>query len=135
MAKKLVNTKGWWGILLHASWPTLLSTVITAVVFVLVESGEAGLSALVAGVIVWALSAVSVLLIAAIWKNYRNMAIPIAMGAFVAKMVILGLLLTVVPPPDWLHTVGAAIGALVAIVVWQIAEVLVFINTRRLIYS
>ena len=30
---------------------------------------------------------------------------------------------------------GAAIGALVGIVVWQVAEVLVFINTRRLIYA
>lgn len=135
MAKKYVNKKGWWGILLHASWPTLIATVVTGLVFQAVESGEAGLSALVAGVVVWALSAVSVLLIAAIWKNYRNLAIPIAMGAFVAKIVILGLLLTVVPPPEWLHTTGAAIGALVAIVVWQAAEVLVFINTRRLIYS
>ena len=57
-----------------------------------------------------------------------------AMGAFVAKMVFLGFLLTVVPPPDWFHTTGAALGALVAIIVWQVAEVIVFINTRRLIY-
>lgn len=135
MARKFVNKKGWWGILLHASWPTLLATIATGIIFAQVQTGEAGLSALVAGAIVWALSAVSILLIAVIWKNYRNIAIPIAMGAFVAKIVILGLLLTVVPPPEWLHTLGAAIGALVAIVVWQVAEVLVFMNTRRLIYS
>lgn len=135
MARKLVNKKGWWGILLHASWPTLLATIATGLIFAQVQTGAAGLSALVAGVIVWALSAVSILVIAVIWKNYRNIAIPIAMGAFVAKIVILGLLLTVVPPPDWLHTLGAAIGALVAIIVWQVAEVLAFMNTRRLIYS
>jgi len=135
MAKKPVNRRGWWGILLHASWPTLIGAGLTAVIFLMVESAAAGLSALVAGVIVWILSAITILLIALIWARYRDLAIPIAMGAFVAKIVILGLLLTVVPPPAWLHTNGAAIGALVSIVVWQAAEVLVFIHTRRLIYK
>lgn|SRR5699024_5586422 len=134
MAKRYVNTRGWWGIFLHATWPTLLVTVLTGLVFQIVISSQAGLSALTAGIVVWMLSAVSVVLIASIWKNHRNLAIPVAMGAFVAKMVFLGFLLTVVPPPDWLHTTGAALGALVAIIVWQVAEVIVFINTRRLIY-
>lgn len=135
MAKKPVNKRGWWGILIHASWPTWIGIVVTAVAFTSLENGDAGLSALVAGIIVWVLSAVSILLIAMVWQRRRNLAIPLAMGAFVAKLVILGFLLTVVPSPEWLHTVGAAIGALVAIVIWQLAEVIVFINTRRLIYS
>lgn len=135
MAKKPVNRRGWWGILLHASWPTLLAVGLTAVIFQLAESAAAGVSALAAGIIVWILSAVTILLIALIWEQYRDLAIPIAMGAFVAKIVILGLLLTVVPQPPWLHTNGAAIGALVSILIWQAAEVLVFINTRRLIYK
>jgi len=129
-----VNKKGWWGILLHATWPTLLAIILTAVVFTLVESFDAGLSALVAGLIVWALSAVSILLIAVVWKNHRDMAIPIAMGAFVAKLVFIGFLLAIIPAPAWLHSTGAAVGALVAIVIWQVGEILVFINTRRLIY-
>ena len=135
MAKKPVNKRGWWGILIHASWPTWIGIVVTAVAFTSLENGDAGLSVLVAGIIVWVLSAVSILLIAMVWQRRRNLAIPLAMGAFVAKLVILGFLLTVVPPPEWLHTIGAAIGALVAIVIWQFAEVIVFINTRRLIYS
>ncbi|HIW46930.1 MAG TPA: hypothetical protein H9884_08540 [Candidatus Yaniella excrementigallinarum] len=129
-----MNKKGWWGILLHATWPTLLAIILTAVVFTLVESFDAGLSALVAGLIVWALSAVSILLIAVVWKNHRDMAIPIAMGAFVAKLVFIGFLLAIIPAPAWLHSTGAAVGALVAIVIWQVGEILVFINTRRLIY-
>lgn len=135
VAKKRVNKKGWWGILLHASWPTLLAIAVTAIVFGVAESWDGGLSALIAGLIVWLLSAVSILLIASIWKNYRHLAIPLAMGAFVAKIVVLGVLLTVVPQPVWLHPTAAAIGALVSIVVWQAAEVLVFIRTRRLIYA
>lgn len=135
MARKTVNKKDWWGIFLHATWPTLLAIVLTAVVFTTVETFDAGLSALVAGLIVWALSAVSILLIAAVWKNHRDMAIPIAMGAFVTKLVILGFLLAIIPAPDWLHSIGAAVGALVAIVIWQAGEILVFLNTRRLIYS
>lgn len=135
MAKKPVNKRGWWGILLHASWPTWIAIILTTVLFTFLENSDAGISALTAGVIVWVLSAVSIFLIALVWQRRRNLAIPLAMGAFVAKLVILGFLLTVVPPPEWLHTVGAAIGALVAVVVWQMAEVVVFINTRRLIYS
>lgn len=135
LAAKKVNKKGWWGILVHATWPTLLAIAVTGGIFGMVQGSAAGWSALIAGVVVWFLSAISILLIALVWRNHRNLAIPVAMGAFVAKIVILGLLLTVVPQPDWLHTNGAAIGALVGIVVWQVAEVLVFINTRRLIYE
>ena len=135
LAAKKVNKHGWWGILVHATWPTLLAIAITGMVFGAVQDPAAGWSAIVAGVVVWFLSAISILLIALVWQNHRNLAIPVAMGAFVAKIVILGLLLTVVPQPEWLHTNGAAIGALVGIVIWQVSEVLVFSNTRRLIYS
>src|SRR5699024_11066705 len=122
VARKTVKKKGWWGILLHATWPTLLATILTAVVFTLVKAFDAGLSALV------------ILLIGVVWKNHRDMAIPIAMGAFVAKLVFIGFLLAIIPAPAWLHSTGAAVGALVAIVIWQVGEILVFINTRRLIY-
>ena len=135
MAAKKVNKRGWWGILLHATWPTLIAVAITGGVFGIAEGSDAGWSAAVAGVIVWFLSAISILVIALVWRKRRNLAIPLTMGAFVAKLVILGLLLTLVPQPEWLHTTGAAIGALVGILVWQIAEVIVFINTRRLIYA
>ena len=135
MAAKKVNKRGWWGILVHATWPTLLAIAVTGGIFGIVVDAQAGWSSAVAGVVVWFLSALSILVIALVWRNHRNLAIPVAMGAFVAKIIILGLLLTVVPQPLWLHATGAAIGALVAIVVWQIAEVLVFVNTRRLIYS
>ena len=135
LAAKKVNKRGWWGILVHATWPTLLAVAITGMIFSMAQSSPAGWSAIIAGVVVWFLSAISILLIALVWRNHRNLAIPVAMGAFVAKIVVLGLLLTVVPQPDWLHPTGAAIGALVGIVVWQVAEVLVFINTRRLIYA
>lgn len=135
MAAKKVNKRGWWGILVHATWPTLLAIAVTGGIFAIAVNAQAGWSSAIAGVVVWFLSALSILVIALVWRNHRNLAIPVAMGAFVAKIIILGLLLTVVPQPLWLHATGAAIGALVAIVVWQIAEVLVFINTRRLIYS
>ena len=135
MAAKKVNKRGWWGILVHATWPTLLAIAVTGGIFGIAVDAQAGWSSAIAGVVVWFLSALSILVIALVWRNHRNLAIPVAMGAFVAKIIILGLLLTVVPQPLWLHATGAAIGALVAIVVWQIAEVFVFVNTRRLIYS
>lgn len=135
MAKKRTNRRGWWGILLHASWPTWIAVLLTGSLYAIVDSAPAGWSAGTAGIIVWGLSAVSILLIAMIWERRRNLAIPLAMGAFVAKIVVLGFLLTVVPVPEWLQPTPAAIGALVSIVVWQVSEVVVFSNTRRLIYS
>jgi ATP synthase protein I len=135
LVAKKVNKRGWWGILLHASWPTLAAVLLTGGIFGLVEGAAAAWSAIVAGGIVWFLSALTVLFIAIAWRKHRNRAIPIALATFVLKIIILGLLLAVVPQPAWLHATGAAVGALVAIVVWQVAEVLVFINTRRLIYA
>lgn len=135
MAAKRVNRRGWWGILLHATWATLVAVAITGLCFGFFAGSAAGWSALVAGVVVWILSASSILLIALSWKNHRNLAIPLAMAAFVAKIVILGFLLTVVPQPEWLDRTAAALGALVGIVCWQAAEVIVFMKTRRLVYS
>lgn len=134
LAAKKINRRGWWGILLHATWPTLLAVAITGVIFGMTQGVEAGWSAGISGVVVWFLSAISILVIALVWRKHRDLAIPLAIGAFLAKIVILGVALTVIPQPEWLHPTGAAIGALVGIVVWQVAEVLVFINTRRLIY-
>ena len=79
-------------------------------------------------------AAVTLALIAWLWDRQREMVMVLSIGAFVLKIVLYGLVLTVVPRPQWLDALAAGVAALVAIVVWQAAEVLVFARTRRSIY-
>lgn len=69
------------------------------------------------------------------WDRAREIALPLAMGALVAKLALYAVLLAVVPPPGWAQAVPTAVGALVAVAVWQVAEVLVFARTRRTVYG
>ncbi|MEH0058998.1 MULTISPECIES: hypothetical protein [Auritidibacter] len=131
---RLVNRHGWWGIFFHASWVTLLAVLGAGVLFGGLDGIYGWWSAILAGLIVWVLSAVSVVVIAVVWQNHRDLAIPLAMGAFVVKIIVCAILLSVVPTPDWLVATPAALTALGAILVWQITEVLVFTRTREQIY-
>ena len=47
MAAKKVNKRGWWGILIHATWPTLIAVAITGGIFGIAKGTEAGWSATV----------------------------------------------------------------------------------------
>lgn len=135
MAKKFVNRHGWWGILGHGTWLSWVAIVITSVIFLIISGAEEALSALSAGVVVWLLSAVSIAVIAWAWDKARNWVMVIAMASFVAKIVIAGVLLTLIPAPTWLEPTAAAISALVSILVWQISEVFLFARTRRLAFG
>ena len=70
-----------------------------------------------------------------VWDRSRDHAVVVALGAFVAKIVLFGILLAVVPRPDWIEPLPTGIGALVAILTWQAAEVLAFLHTRQQIYD
>lgn len=129
------NRYGWWGILLLGSLASVTGTVITSIVCWFVVNLDAFSSALLAGGIVWMLSALTVLVIALVWHRARHAAIPLTMAAFVLKLIVFGVLLTLVPAPDWLQTVPAAISAVVSIVLWQTGEVLAFARTRHQLYN
>ena len=62
-------------------------------------------------------------------------ALPVSVGLFVLKIAVFAVLLGVLPRPGWVRADAAAIAALVTILVWQAAEVLVFARTRRGIYA
>lgn len=128
------NTRGWWGILLVSVAATAAAVAVCALVSGLMHGGAAAASAGLGGGLVLLLSAVTLALIAWLWDRQREMVMVLSIGAFVLKIVLYGLALTVVPRPPWLDELAAGVAALVAIVVWQAAEVLVFARTRRSIY-
>lgn len=129
------NKHGWWGILRDATIWSLVGVAITALVFAFLDGGAAVASVAVAGLAIVVLSSVTLVGIAAVWRNHRNAAIPLAMGLFILKIVLFGMALTVIPAPNWLDTVPAAVGAIVAIVLWQAGEVLAFARTRHQLYN
>lgn len=133
--RRRVNTRGWWGILtacLTASIPVL---VLAAGIAWPVAGPAAAASLGLAGTAVVVLSAMTLALTAWSWNRWRDQAIFVALLGFVVKIVLMAVLLTAVPPPGWLEPVPAGVGALVAILVWQAAEVLVFARTRQQIYD
>lgn len=132
------NRNGWWGILhrcLAVSVPAVLIGVVVTWMIRGAGGGQAAASLGLGGAVVVVLSALTLALTAWIWDRSRDQAVVVSLGAFVAKVVLFGLLLTVVPRPEWIQAVPAGIGALVAILAWQAAEVLAFMHTRQQIYD
>lgn len=132
------NRDGWWGILhrcLAVSVPAVLIGVVAIRTIRGAGGGQAAASLGLGGAVVVVLSALTLALTAWIWDRARDQAVVVSLGAFVAKVVLFGLLLTVVPRPEWIQAVPAGIGALVAILAWQAAEVLAFMHTRQQIYD
>lgn len=128
------NTRGWWGILTVSVLATAVAVAVCALVSGFLHGGAAAASAGLGGGLVLLLSALTLALIAWLWDRQREMVLVLSIGAFVLKIVLYGLALTFIPKPEWLDPLAAAVAALVAIVVWQAAEVLVFARTRRSIY-
>lgn len=129
------NRDGWWGILRRCLWISIPTVLVGIVVAWAVSGGGAASSLALGGAAVVLLSALTLALTAWVWDKSRDHAVVVMLGAFVGKMIVFALLLTLVPRPDWLETTPAGIGALLGIVVWQVAEVLAFMGTRQQIYD
>ncbi|MGM7670075.1 hypothetical protein [Microbacterium sp. A93] len=134
------NTRGWWGILTACLIGASASLLLAAGLAWLIIGPEAGggtaaASLALAGAVVVILSGATLLLTAWSWDRWREQAIFISLFGFVMKIVLMALLLTVVPPPEGLDRTAAGIGAIVAIVSWQVIEVMVFARTRQQIYD
>lgn len=134
------NRRGWWGILAACLIGASAALVVAAGLAWLLTGPETGGSVAaaslgLAGAAVVVLSGATLLLTAWSWDRWRDQAIFIALFGFVVKIVLMALLLTVVTPPQWLDRTAAGIGAIVAIVTWQVIEVMVFARTRQQIYD
>lgn len=128
------NRGGWWGILRWSAAASVAALLVTVLAWA-PAGAAAAWSAVLGGGVVVVLSALTGATTALAWDHARALALPLGMGAFVLKVVLFMVLLTVVPRPGWLQALPAGVAALVALVVWQVVEVLVFARTRRAIYA
>ena len=129
------NRRGWWGILAWSLAATAAAVAVVCAVALATAGPDAAASALLGGGAVLVLSALTGATTALVWDRAREAALPVSVGLFVLKIVAFAVLLGTVPRPDWILPDAAAIAALVAILVWQGVEVLVFARTRRGIYD
>lgn len=129
------NRRGWWGILAWSLAASVVAVALTCVAFLAAGGQDAARSALLGGGAVVALSALTGVTTALVWDRAREAALPVSVGLFVLKIAVFAVLLGVLPRPEWIQADAAAIAALVAILVWQAVEVLVFARTRRGIYA
>lgn len=129
------NRAGWWGILRWSAGATAVALLLVTAAAGLLHGSAAALSALLGGGVVLVLSALTGATTALAWDHARDLALPLAMGALVAKLALYAMLLAAVPPPSWAEVLPTAAGALAAVGVWQVAEVLVFARTRRSVYG
>ncbi|MFC7402751.1 hypothetical protein [Citricoccus sp. GCM10030269] len=129
------NKRGWWGILQACLICTVAALIVAAgVAWIAIDADAAGSLGL-AGAAVVLLSGLTLWVTAWSWDRWRDQAIFVSLFAFVLKIVLMAVLLTVVPVPEWLDPMAAGIGALMVIIVWQSTEVIVFARTRQQIYD
>lgn len=102
---------------------------------ILYADWHAALSAVATVVIVAFFSWVSVASTDVTSRRAPNLVMPVAMVGFVLKLIVFALILTLYDVPYWLQPGWAATGAITAIIVWQVVEVIVFLRHRQLIYD
>ena len=107
------NRDGWWGILRRCLAVSVPAVLIGVAATWASTGGAAAASLGLGGAVVVLLSALTLALTAWVWDRSRDHAVMVALGAFVAKIVLFGILLAVVPRPDWIEPLPTGIGALV----------------------
>ncbi|XAS66095.1 hypothetical protein V3C33_11310 [Micrococcaceae bacterium Sec5.7] len=115
-----------------ASAVALVLVGIPAVIF----NGSAGvLSSTFGGLLVMLFFAISLLVGHFMGRNNPSGAIGLFVATYFVKVVGFAVVLFVIGAPEWLHGRWFLIGAVVAVVFWQAAEIYGFSKARLQIYN
>ncbi|GAB3189951.1 hypothetical protein [Nesterenkonia suensis] len=130
MTRLFPGATGWRRVLLVASAAGVATTVLAACVGMLVSGADAALSAVLGGTIVVVFSSMSLLLVDVAERVVPSQTITAFMLGFALKIVLLAVVLTSVPPPDWIDPGWTLFPAAAAVIAWQIAEISAFMRLR-----
>ncbi len=128
--KVFPRATGWRRVLLVALASGCAVTAAAAVLGWLVTGGAAAASAVFGGLCVVVLSGITVALIDWSERHAPGLTVTVFMIGFVAKLVILGILLGAVETPAWIDPPWAGLTAVAVVVVWQVAEITAFMKMR-----
>ncbi|MFE4198179.1 hypothetical protein ACFRJ9_20210 [Paenarthrobacter sp. NPDC056912] len=138
--KRAVGVSGetsslWLRLLFLSSAAALAGLAITGVVAAFMNGGLGALSAVFGGALVMLFFAISLLIGHFVGRNNPSGAIGLFVATYFVKVVGFAVILFVIGTPEWLNGRWFLIGAVVAVVLWQAAEIYGFSKARLQIYN
>lgn len=128
--KVFPRATGWRRILLATTTAAALLTLGAAGAGALLAGPAAAASAGVGGGAVLVLSGISLLVVDRTERRAPQRTMPMFMLAFAAKLVLLAVLMSLVPAPDWIEPAWAVVTAAVVVVTAQTVQILTFGSLR-----
>ncbi|MDR6639329.1 hypothetical protein [Paenarthrobacter nitroguajacolicus] len=125
----------WLRLLFLSSAASLAGLAITCVVALFTDDAQGALSAAFGGGLVMVFFAISLLIGHFVGRNNPSGAVGLFVATYFVKVVGFAVVLFAVGTPDWLHSRLFLIGAVVAVVLWQAAEIFGFSKARLQIYN
>ena len=109
--------------------------VLTGIVALILNGWSGVLSSSFGGLLVMAFFAISLLIGHFVGRNNPSGAVGLFVATYFVKVIGFAVVLFVVGAPDWLHGRWFLIGAVVAVVIWQAAEIYGFSKARLQIFN
>jgi ATP synthase protein I len=125
----------WLGLLGISSAVSAAALVLTGIVAATLNGWTGLLSSSFGGLLVMAFFAISLLFGHFVGRNNPSGAIGLFVATYFVKVIGFAVVLFAVGAPEWLHGRWLLIGAVVAVVTWQAAEIYGFSKARLQIYN
>lgn len=125
----------WLRLLFLSSTTAALALAATAVVAAFMNGGQGALSAAFGGGLVMVFFAISLLIGHFVGRNNPSGAVGLFVATYFVKVIGFAVVLFLIGAPAWLHGRWFLIGAVVAVVFWQAAEIYGFSKARLQIYN
>ena len=125
----------WLGLLLLSSAAAGAAVVLTSLIALAFNGSNGLLSSGFGGALVMLFFAISLLIGHFVGRTNPSGAVGLFVATYFVKVVGFAVVLFVVGAPEWLHERWFLIGAVVAVVIWQAAEIRGFSKARLQIYN
>ncbi|MDP5228393.1 MULTISPECIES: hypothetical protein [Arthrobacter] len=124
----------WLRLLALCSVASAAGVLLTAIVAGMLDGGLGMLSVLCGGALVMVFFAISLLAGHYVGRNNPSGAIGLMVALYFVKVVVFGVALLILGAPAWLHGRWFVTAAVVAVILWQIAELYGFSRARLLVF-
>ncbi|MGX9900473.1 hypothetical protein ACW0JT_12235 [Arthrobacter sp. SA17] len=125
----------WLGLLVLSSVAAGAAVLLTSLIALAFNGSNALLSSSFGGALVMLFFAISLLIGHFVGRTNPSGAVGLFVATYFVKVVGFAVVLFVVGEPEWLHERWFLIGAVVAVVIWQAAEIRGFSKARLQIYN
>ncbi|MFJ5955056.1 hypothetical protein ACIQC5_03760 [Paenarthrobacter sp. NPDC092416] len=125
----------WLRLLFVSSAAALAGLAVTSVVAAFINGAQGALSTAFGGGLVMVFFAISLLIGHFVGRSNPSGAVGLFVATYFVKVVGFAVVLFAIGTPEWLHGRWFLIGAVVAVVLWQAAEIYAFSKARLQIFN